>query len=169
MKKKAEPTTLILDSQSVKNSATATEEIGFDGGKLIKGRKRFVLLDTSGATLATRVLPANVHDGQSALAWWASVRHHPLLQQVKRVFIDGGFRGEFVRKMAELYQIEVIVPQKVVRQAGKFCIHATRWVVERSISWITNNRRIARCYERKKINEESFVLLCNIRRIVKKC
>ena len=161
MKKKAEPTTLIPDSQSVKNAATATEEIGFDGGKLIKGRKRFVLVDTSGATLATRVLPANVHDGQSALAWWASIRHHPLLQQVKRVFIDGGFRGEFVRKMAELYQIEVIIPQKVVRQAGKFCIHATRWVVEHSISWITNNRRLARCYERKKIKEESFILLAN--------
>ena len=95
------PTTLLLDSQSVKNSATATEEIGFDGSKLIKGRKRFVLIDTSGAT---RVLPANVHDGQCALAWWASVRLHPLLQQIKRVFIDGGFRGEFVRKMAELYQ-----------------------------------------------------------------
>ena len=168
-KKNAEPTTLILDSQSVKNSATATAQVGFDGGKLIKGRKRFVLIDTSGATVATCVLPANVHDGQTAVAWWAKLAHHPLLSQVKRIFIDGGFRGEFVRKMAKLYQIEVKVPQEVVRQAGKFCVHATRWVVERSISWITNNRRLARCYERKVANEESFILLCNIRRIVKMC
>ena len=168
-KKKAEPTTLILDSQSVKNSATATESVGFDGGKLIKGRKRFVLIDTTGATVAARVLPANAHDGQSALAWWAELVHHPLLGKVKRVFIDGGFRGEFVKKMAKLYGIEVIVPQEVVRQAGKFRVHATRWVVERSISWITNNRRLARCYERKVVNEKSFILLCNIRRIVRKC
>ena len=159
----------MLDSQSVKNAATATEEIGFDGGKLIKGRKRFVLGDTSGATVAARVLPANAHDGQRALAWWAELRQHPLLQKVKRIFIDGGFRGEFVTKMAELYGIEVVVPQKVVRQAGKFCVHATRWVIERSISWITNNRRLARCYERKTRNEQSFILLCNIRRIVKMC
>ena len=167
--KKAEPTALILDSQSVKNSATATEKVGFDGGKLINGRQRFVLSDTSGATVATRVLPANAHDGQSALAWWAELAHHPLFGRVKRVFIDGGFRGEFVEKMAALYQIEVRVPQEVVRQAGNFCVHATRWVVERSISWITNNRRLARCYERKTLNEESFILLCNIRRIARRC
>lgn len=167
MKKKAEPTTLILDSQSVKNSATATQQIGFDGGKLIKGRKRFVLTDTLGATVAARVLPANAHAGQSALAWWAELRYHPLLQQVKRIFIDGGFRGEFVTQMAMLYGIEVRVPQQVVRQAGNFCVHATRWVVERSISWLTNNRRLARCYERKVTNEVSFILLCSIKRIVK--
>ena len=143
LKKKAEPTTLILDSQSVKNAATAPETVGFDWGTLIKGRKRFVLIDTTGATVAARVLPANAHDGQSALAWWADLAHHPLLGKVKRVFIDGGFRGEFVKKMAKLYGIEVIVPQEVVRQAGKFCIHATRWVVERSISWITNNCRLS--------------------------
>ena len=85
------------------------------------------------------------------------------------MFIDGGFRGNFVKKMTELYQIEVIVPQKVVRQAGKFCVHATRWIVERSIIWITNNRRLARCYERNVRNEESFILLCNIQIIVRKC
>ncbi len=153
----------------MKNSATATENVGFDGGKLIKGRKRFVLSDTSGATVAACVLPANKHDGQSALAWWATLVHHPLLGQVKRVIIDGGFRGEFVEKMAKWYGIEVKVPQEVVRQAGNFCVHATRWVIERSISWITNNRRLARCYERKTVNEESFILLCNIRRIVRKC
>ena len=128
-----------------------------------------MLTDTSGATVAARVLPANAHDGQSALAWWAELRQHPLLQQVKRIFIDGGFRGEFVTKMATLYGIEVRVPQEVVRQAGKFCVHATRWVVERSISWLTNNRRLARCYERKVRNEVTFILLCSIKRIVKKC
>jgi transposase len=40
------PTVAIIDAQSVKNSATATDHIGFDGGKLIKGRKRFLIVDT---------------------------------------------------------------------------------------------------------------------------
>ena len=119
--------------------------------------------------MATQVLPANAHDGQSALAWWRQLAQHPLLQRVKRIFIDGGFRGEFVKQMAHEFQIEVIVPSQVVRHAGKFCVHATRWKVERSIAWMTNNRRLARCYERKVVNEKSFILLCNIRRIVKKC
>lgn len=102
-----------------------------------------MLTDTTGATVATRVLPANAHDGQSALAWWAKLASYPLLSKVKRVFIDGGFRGEFVKQLAEKYQLEVVVPQQVVRQAGRFCIHATRWVVERSIGWMTNNRRLS--------------------------
>ncbi len=128
-----------------------------------------MLTDTTGGTLATQVLPANAHDGQSALRWWAKLAVHPLLGKVRRIFIDGGFRGKFVEQMAKKHQIEVLVPQRVVREVGNFCIHATRWIVERSIAWLTNNRRLARCYERKVANEESFILLCNIRRIVVKC
>ena len=45
------PTVAIIDSQSVKNSATATKQIGFDGGKLIKGRKRFLMVSTMGHLL----------------------------------------------------------------------------------------------------------------------
>ena len=39
--KSFQPTTVIIDSQSIKNSSTCTEQVGIDGGKLIKGRKRF--------------------------------------------------------------------------------------------------------------------------------
>ena len=74
--------------------------------------------------MATCVVAANQHDGQTALAWWVLLAHHPLLGRVKRV--------------------------------------------ELSISWITNNRRFARCYERNVRNEESFILLRNIRRIIQK-
>ena len=50
---------MILDTQSVKNTATATgATVGFDAGKLVKGRKRLVLTDTLGHVLASRVLAA---------------------------------------------------------------------------------------------------------------
>ena len=59
--KKAEPTAVILDTQSVKNAATATGvPVGFDAGKLIKGRKRLVLTDTLGNVLASSAVPATV-------------------------------------------------------------------------------------------------------------
>ena len=74
-----------------------------------------------------------------------------------------------MEKMAKLDQTEAKVPQEVVRQAGNFCVHATPWVIGRSISWLTNNRGLARCYERKTGNEESLILLSNIRRIVQRC
>jgi len=68
--KKPVPTVAIIDSQSVKNSSTATEQIGFDGGKRIKGRKRFLMVDTMGHLLWTDVRPANVHDGQAGVTFW---------------------------------------------------------------------------------------------------
>ena len=35
---------------------------GFDGHKLVKGRKRHILVDTLGLPIANRVEPANVSD-----------------------------------------------------------------------------------------------------------
>ena len=137
----------------MKKSATATAQIGFDGGKIIKGRKRFVLVDTLGATVATCVLSANAHDGQSVLTWWAKLARHPLLGQVQRVFIDGGFRG---RIREENGQVVSNRGNRTVRSGatgGQVFVHAMRWVVERSISWIINNRRLTRCYERKVLKK----------------
>ena len=81
---------MILDSQSVKNAATVTgATVGFDAGKLVKGRKRLVLTDTLGHVLASRVLPANAADGPAAIAFWDEVAAaHDLLGQVQVVFVD---------------------------------------------------------------------------------
>ena len=44
---------MIIDSQSAK-SAEGGEEIGFDGGKLVKGRKRTLIDDTLGLVAACK-------------------------------------------------------------------------------------------------------------------
>lgn len=41
-------------------------ERGFDGGKLVKGRKRHIVVDTLGNLLAILVLPANLPDREAA-------------------------------------------------------------------------------------------------------
>jgi hypothetical protein len=64
--KKPLPTALIADSQSVKNTSTATQDIGVDGGKLTKGRKRLYLTDTLGNLMYVRVSAANAHDSRIA-------------------------------------------------------------------------------------------------------
>ena len=52
----------IIDSQSSKNSTTCIENVGIDGGKLIKGRKRFYIVDTLGNLLDSFVVCANCYD-----------------------------------------------------------------------------------------------------------
>ena len=47
---------------------------GFDGGKLVKGRKRHIWVDSLGLLLAVLVTAANAQDGRAACQW-AAVRH----------------------------------------------------------------------------------------------
>ena len=53
-----EPSACCADSQSIK-TATQAEDVGFDGHKKIKGRKRHILVDTLGLIVAVVVTAAN--------------------------------------------------------------------------------------------------------------
>ena len=51
----------IMDSQSVKAAETVSRDTrGFDGAKLNNGRKRHVVVDTTGLLVAVKVAPADV-------------------------------------------------------------------------------------------------------------
>src|SRR5438132_4566847 len=54
-----------IDSQSVKAGGPG-EQHGTDGGKLVKGRKRHIVVDTMGLLLAVVVTAANVDDAKGA-------------------------------------------------------------------------------------------------------
>jgi len=59
----AEPSACLLDSQTVKTSATVhLADQGFDAGKKIAGRTRHLATDTLGLLLAVLVTATGVHD-----------------------------------------------------------------------------------------------------------
>jgi len=164
-----QPTVAIIDSQSSKNSSTCTESVGIDGGKLIKGRKRFYITDTLGNLLDSFVVSANSYDGTTAAKYWNTMyRNNELLQNIKLVFADGTFGGTFRNQMEEKYNIAVEIPKVPIAQKGKVEINEKRWIVERTISWTLNNRRCSKDYERKTQNANAFIVVANIRRLVRK-
>jgi hypothetical protein len=67
---------------------------GFDAGKKVKGRKRFLVTDTLGLLLAVHVVAANVQDrdgGKRPLLW--TRLDHP---SVRKIWADQGFAGRLV-------------------------------------------------------------------------
>ncbi|MYX22122.1 MULTISPECIES: transposase [unclassified Streptomyces] len=67
--REAEPTAGVVDSQSAKADAVVSADSrGFDGGKLINGRKRHVVVDTLGLLLGVMVTSADIGDRAAANA-----------------------------------------------------------------------------------------------------
>jgi putative transposase len=164
--KNFQPSVAIIDSQSVKNSSTCGQEVGIDGGKLVKGRKRFYVTDTLGNTLDSFVVSANQHDGTTAANQWnRMISNNELLQNIKLIFADGTLSGTFRKEMEEKYNISVEIPDVPIARKGKMKIHEKRWIVERTISWTLNNRRCSKDYERKTKIANAFIIISNIRRL----
>ena len=62
------PTHAIIDSQSVKSAAMVSQSVGYDAGKKIKGRKRFMTVDTLGLVLRVLVTAADVGERQGGVS-----------------------------------------------------------------------------------------------------
>lgn len=168
---KAQPSCVIIDTQSVKNAATATgATIGFDAGKLGKGRKRLVLIATLGNVLASRVVPAHISDAAAAIAFWDEVAaRHPLLGQVQVVMGDSSFAGLCADHLAQPYGLRFEKPAHIVLQKKNFCIHKKRWLVERTLAWLSSNRRLSNEYDRLLAPANAWISWANVRRILKFC
>ena len=155
----------------MKNAATATgATVGFDAGKLVKGRKRLVLIDTLGNVLASRVVPAHVSDAAAAIAFWDEVAAtHPLLGQVQVVMGDSSFAGLFAEHLARYYGVRFEKPVHIVLKKKNFCIHKNRWLVERTLAWLSANRRLSKEYDRLLTRANAWIMWANVRRILKFC
>ncbi len=127
---------------------------GFDAGKKVKGRKRFIVTDTLGLLLAVHVVAASVQDRDGArrpLLW--TRLDHP---GVKKIWADQGFAGRLVDWTASVLCRELEIIRKDPGQKG-FQVQPKRWAVERTLSWITAHRRLARDYEQQPAHSETMI------------
>ena len=140
-----EPSAGIIDSQSVKGADTVGRDSrGYDAGKKINGRKRFIVTDTLGLLVTVCVLAACWQDRDGGKTTLLSTY---LRSPIRHVFADQGFAGRLVDWAAEYLRTTVEIVRKPAEQRG-FAVHPRRWVVERTLSWLTAHRRLARDYER---------------------
>jgi len=160
--KEPQASAMLVDSQSAK-SAEGGEKRGFDGGKMVSGRKRNLLVDTLGLVVLAKVTAANVQDVHAGKQLLTAVAQKPaLLTRLQKIFADGGYRGELEDWVQQNLHAVLEIVLKLEGQKG-FQVLSKRWVIERTFAWITRNRRLARDYERLAHSSETFIYLAMIR------
>ncbi len=134
---------------------------GYDAGKKVTGRKRHILVDTLGLLLNVVVHPANIQDRDGA-ALVLNPRTRALFPFIERIFADAGYQGPRVAKAAAdtgSWIVEIVKRNEL----HKFVVLPKRWIVERTLAWISRNRRLARDFERYATTAAAFVRLAMIR------
>jgi transposase len=157
----ATPTAAVIDSQSVKAAETVWRSSrGYDAGKKINGRKRHIAVDTLGLLICVLVTAASVQDRDGA---------RPLLtklaqagQRVRLVWADGGYAGKLLDWARDTLHLRVQIVKRSGDQTG-FVVLPRRWVVERTLAWITRHRRCTRDYEGLPAHHEAMVCWAMIR------
>lgn len=155
------PRVACVDSQSVKTAAGG-KEVGTDGGKKVRGRKRHIVVDTLGVLLAVVVTAANVDDARAAQQLFAQLpgKDFPRLEVVQA---DNKYHSpeldRWLRVHHRPYRIWVVSRPPGER---RFVPLRSRWVVERTFAWLGRYRRLSKDYEHLPETSEAVIKIAGI-------
>jgi len=191
-----QPSAGIVDSQSIKTTGVGAEERGYDGGKKVKGHKRHLLVHTQGLVLKVKVHGAAVMDREGLKPLLGRVVER--FPRLSHLWLDAGYNGQdkgadwvekvlgwtaqIVRHPPKLAPEDVmrrlvrewdkegvaIDPEELSLAQRKFGDLPRRWVVEWTFSWLGQNRRMSKEYERLAAMSEAFVYVAMSRLMVRR-
>jgi len=161
------PTPLKHPRQSIKVT-TQHQDVGFDGNKTIKGRKRHTLVDTLGLLPAVVVTVAHVDDRQGFITLLETYLARGG-RRLRKIWVDQGYEAQWLKDWAAgLKKTHKIDVEVVERQGKGLQVEPQRWKVERTFSWICNDRRNCRDYEALTCNSEAMIQISTIRMLLKR-
>ena len=137
----AVPAELIADTQSVRTGHHGLSK-GFDGGKMIKGRKRHIIVDVMGLLLAVMVHSASIQERRGFKLLSFKIRH--LLPNLKVIWVDGGYDGQPLQLWIKRWFNWIVETIKRNQDPLGFEVLPKRWVVERTFGRTGRGMRVPR-------------------------
>lgn len=96
---------------------------------------------------------------------------------VKTCFADGAYRGILALYLRDQFDCALVIVLRTdagQHRRGKldpgrgFQVVPRRWVVERTLAWLSRNRRLARDYEERESSEEAWMYLAMTRLLLRR-
>lgn len=131
-----------------------------DRGRL--GSKRHVVTDRNGVPLAITLTGAEVHDSKEFEELVGSIqpvkgqRGRPRKRPAK-LHADKGYDYPRCRRFLRRRGIKARIARRGIESNERLGCH--RWVVERTLAWLSRNRRLCVRYERRADTHEAFLIL----------
>lgn len=108
--------------------------------------------------------PADFHDAEGAELVLAGVR--ATFRRLAKLWADRAYEAARDWIEAELgLALEIVA--KAADQRG-FVVLPKRWIVERTLAWLSRNRRLSKDYEHFEVYSESMVYIASIHLLLKK-
>ena len=162
-----DPSAACADSQRIK-VATQGKDVGFDGNKKVKGRKRHILVDTLGLVIAVVVTAAN-GDARQGLVALLTTYLASGVKRLRKIGVDKGYEAQGLRDWARsLKQTHKIDVEGVERTGKGYEVVKQRWKVERRFAWMVNDRRHSRDYEVLTACSAAMIHISMIRLLLKR-
>ena len=120
-------------------------------------------MDTMGNLLAVVVHAANIHDTKAGIL--AAKKAFETYPSIQRFCADAGYRKTFEQDVSNVLGLGVDIS---VRIKPEWEVLPKRWIVERSLAWFNNSRRLSKDYEISVCSAQAVCTIAAFRSLLKR-
>jgi transposase len=143
------------------------DPVGYDAGKKVKGVKYQIVVDTLGLLLNVVAHSADIQD-RDGIALVLDRKMRQTFPFIEVIYADGGYQGDKAAvALAAVGDWQLVIVKRSDPAKG-FVVLPKRWVVERTLSWLSRCRRLVRNHELYHRTAVAFIQLAMIRLMLRR-